>query len=233
MGIKGITEAVKNINLNVNKGEFISIVGPSGCGKSTLLSLIAGLVKHTDGVVENTFLRSGYMFQQDLLLPWRTVFDNTILGLEVSKKSTEENKRYAEQLLMSMGLEDFINFYPSELSGGMRQRVALARTLVLKPDLLLLDEPFSALDYQTRLNMQQEVSLKLRTEGKTVILVTHDISEAIAMTDKVVILTKRPGQIIKTINIELKCQLEEPRSRRRASNFGKYFNEIWEVLDNA
>ncbi|WP_353894255.1 ABC transporter ATP-binding protein [Proteinivorax hydrogeniformans] len=233
MGLKEITEAVKDINLQVNEGEFISIVGPSGCGKSTLLSLIAGLIRPTEGSVKNTFNRNGYMFQQDFLLPWRNILDNAVLGLEIAQKKNKINKKYAEELLDSMGLSEFKNYYPAELSGGMRQRVALARTLALKPDLLLLDEPFSALDYQTRLNMQQEVGLMLRREKKTVILVTHDISEAIAMSDKVIILTKRPGRVIESIEINLNCASKAPMSCRSASNFGKYFNQIWGVLNNA
>lgn len=228
----GGTDAIKDVNLNIREGEFISIVGPSGCGKSTLLSVIAGLIKPTSGVLRNEFNFSGYMFQQDFLLPWRTIKDNTLLGLEIKGVKTKENTASALQMLKKLGLEQFTNYFPSQLSGGMRQRVALARTLALDPDILLLDEPFSALDYQARLNLQQEVSEALRESKKTVILVTHDISEAIAMGDRVVILSKRPGRVLEDIKLELNCPSNDPFTCRKASNFGDYFNVIWEVLNS-
>lgn len=227
----GGTEAIKDISLNVKEGEFISIVGPSGCGKSTLLSVVADIIKPTSGVLDKNFKSSGYMFQQDFLLPWRNIKSNTLLGLEIKGIKTKDRIEYAMKLLEDLGLKDFINYYPNQLSGGMRQRVALARTLALKPDVLLLDEPFSALDYQTRLNIQQEVSETLRAANKTVILVTHDISEAIAMSDKVVVLSNRPGTIVKEIKLELDCNAKDPFTCRKAPNFGMYFNMIWEVLN--
>lgn len=228
----GGTDAIKNINLTIKEGEFVSIVGPSGCGKSTLLSVIAGLILPTSGTFIKNFQTAGYMFQQDFLLPWRTIKANVLLGLEVKKIKTKEKVELALELLEGLGLTGFLNYYPNQLSGGMRQRVALARTLVLEPDLLLLDEPFSALDYQTRLNTQQEISLTLRKRNKTVILVTHDISEAISMSDRVIILSKRPGTILKDLVLHLECDSKDPFSRRKAPNFGKYFNLIWEVLNN-
>ncbi|SES65031.1 ABC transporter ATP-binding protein [Anaerobranca gottschalkii] len=228
----GGTDAIKNINLEIKEGEFISIVGPSGCGKSTLLSVIAGLILPTTGTFIKNFQTAGYMFQQDFLLPWRTIKANALLGLEVKNIKTKEKVELALELLEGLGLKDFLNYYPNQLSGGMRQRVALARTLVLEPDVLLLDEPFSALDYQTRLNTQQEISLTLRKRNKTVILVTHDISEAISMSDRVVILSKRPGTILKDIVLQLESDDKDPFSRRKAPSFGKYFNLIWEVLNH-
>ncbi|QNO16588.1 ABC transporter ATP-binding protein [Alkalicella caledoniensis] len=228
----GGTEAIKDINLKITEGEFVSIVGPSGCGKSTLLSVIAGLIKPSTGTLINDFKFSGYMFQQDFLLPWRTIKDNTLLGLEIKGLKTKERVDSALDFLKSLGLEHFTNYFPSQLSGGMRQRVALARTLALRPDILLLDEPFSALDYQARLNIQQEVSETLRHTKKTVILVTHDISEAIAMSDRVIILSSRPGTIIKDIHLDLDCPTNDPFTCRKAPNFGDYFNIIWEVLNS-
>ncbi len=228
----GGTEAIKDINLTIKQGEFISIVGPSGCGKSTLLSVIAGLIKPTKGHVVMDFKTSGYMFQQDFLLPWRTIKDNTLLGLEIKGVKSKKRVETALNLLKGLGLEHFVNYLPGQLSGGMRQRVALARTLAMEPDILLLDEPFSALDYQTRLNIQQEVSQTLRSTKKTAILVTHDISEAIAMGDRVIILSKRPGNVIEDIKLNLKCDSSDPFNRRKAPNFGEYFNRIWEVLNN-
>jgi NitT/TauT family transport system ATP-binding protein len=228
----GGTEALKNISLKITEGEFVSIVGPSGCGKSTLLSVIAGLIPPSSGTFIKNYQSTGYMFQQDYLLPWRTIKSNILLGLEVKKNKTKEKVAYGIELLKGLGLEDFLDYYPNQLSGGMRQRAALARTLVLEPDILLLDEPFSALDYQTRLNIQQEVSLILRKSNKTVILVTHDISEAISMSDRVIILSKRPGTVLKDIPLMLECQNKDPFFCRKAPNFGYYFNLIWEVLND-
>lgn len=231
MTTKGGTEAIRNLNLKVKEGEFISVVGPSGCGKSTLLSVIAQLIKPTKGQFIKNFNTSGYMFQQDFLLPWRNIKANTLLGLEINGKKDRELEDYAIKLLKDLGLKEFLNYFPGQLSGGMRQRVALARTLALKPEVLLLDEPFSALDYQTRLNIQQEVSHTLRSANKTVILVTHDIAEAIAMSDRVIILSKRPGTILKDLTLDLDCDAKDPLTCRKAPNFGTYFNLIWEVLN--
>ncbi len=174
----GETPATENLTFSVNEGEFVAFIGPSGCGKTTLLSLAAGLIKPSDGTVESrgTF---GYMLQKDELFPWRTIEKNIFLPLEIKKQNTEENRRKAVALAEKYGLKDFLKSYPSQLSGGMRQRAALIRTLATDPDILLLDEPFSALDYQTRLNVTEDVSNIIRSEGKTAVLITHDISEAI------------------------------------------------------
>ncbi len=228
----GETVALKDISFKVADGELISIVGPSGCGKTTILSLISGLLEPSTGEVlinssEENF-NAGYMFQKDHLFDWRTIKNNVLLGLEINKTKTEENINYALGLLEKYGLKDFINKYPSELSGGMRQRVALIRTLTLKPQVLLLDEPFSALDFQTRLNLCDDVYNILKTEKKTAILVTHDISEAISMSDRVIVLSNRPSTVknIHTINLKNSTPLQ----RREEANFQKYFDEIWKEL---
>lgn len=237
---KGETEAIENISLNVLEGEIVGIVGPSGCGKSTLLSIIAGLITPGSGkvLVNNKEVNKssrniGYMFQKDQLLEWRNVLDNVILGLEIQRKYNLENLNIAKDMLVKYGLKDFIYAYPSELSGGMRQRVALVRTLILKPDLLLLDEPFSALDYQTRLAISDEIGIILKKERKTALLVTHDIAEAISLSDKVVILSKRPASIKEIININLTCPdgKRTPLKCREAPEFRYYFNKIWKELD--
>ena len=242
------TETLKNINLEINEGEFVSIVGPSGCGKSTLLSLISGILKSTSGEIllddkkvlgVNNDVK--YMFQKDHLFEWRTIEQNIFLGLEIeysknkkmkipnSKQIFYDKKEYALSLLKKYGLFEFKNFYPSQLSGGMKQRVALIRTLALNPKLLLLDEPFSAIDFQNRLKLCDNVSEIIKSEKKTAILVTHDISEAISMSNKVIVLTKRPAQIknIHTINLQ---KYGLPLQRRDSPLFSKYFDEIWKEL---
>ena len=198
--LDGETPALTDISFCLNKGEFVSIVGPSGCGKSTLLSLIAGLIEPEKGLIKinGKYLREsttnvGYMLQHDELFEWRTIYNNVILGLEVQHMLTARTKAKAHDLLDMYGLKKFENSRPSELSGGMRQRAALIRTLVLEPDLLLLDEPFSALDYQTRLNVGDDIGQIIRKEEKSAILVTHDLSEAISLADRVIILSKRPA----------------------------------------
>ena len=200
--IKHETTALQDINLSIDKQEFISIVGPSGCGKTTILSLISGLLSPTSGsvkVLDKTPHPKddicGYMFQKDNLLPWRNIEKNIYFGLELKRKNTKDRKTYALSLAEKYGLADFIKKHPSELSGGMRQRVALIRTLALKPELLLLDEPFSALDYQTRLQLCDHVFEIIKKEKKTAILVTHDLMEAITMSDRIVVLTARPDKI--------------------------------------
>ena len=226
------TKALENLNISINKGEFVSIVGPSGCGKSTILSLIAGLLKPTKGTINiNTNSTIGYMLQKDYLFEWRNIFDNICLGLEIQKKLTKENKKYAKELIFKYGLKDFINSYPYQLSGGMRQRASLIRTLVLKPELLLLDEPFSALDYQTRLFISDEIGTIIRKEQKTAILVTHDISEAISLSDKVFVLTKRPAKVKAVYEINLTSENRTPMKSREAPEFKDYFNNIWKELD--
>ncbi|HLR21481.1 MAG TPA: ABC transporter ATP-binding protein [Tissierellaceae bacterium] len=233
------TKALKDINLNVYNDEIISIVGPSGCGKSTLLSIISGLVKPSSGDVQikgekidGPLNNIGYMFQNDQLFEWRNILDNVILGLEIQKRLDENKIEDAKEMLINYGLEDFMYSYPYQLSGGMRQRVALIRTLLLKPDLLLLDEPFSALDYQTRLAISDEIGLILKKEKKTAIMVTHDIAEAISMSDRIVILSNRPGTIKEIININLTFDKEKtPIKARETPEFRHYFNQIWKELD--
>lgn len=238
--LDGETEAIKNINLDIHKGEIVGIVGPSGCGKSTLLSIIAGLIEPSSGdvfinkeKVINSSRNIGYMFQNDQLLEWRTILDNVMLGIEIQRKLNPETYKMAEEMLENYGLGDFKNSYPSQLSGGMRQRAALIRTLILEPDFLLLDEPFSALDYQTRLAIADEIGIILKKENKTGLLVTHDIAEAISLSDRVVILSKRPATIKEVIDINLSCPegVRSPLKCREAPEFRHYFNKIWKELD--
>ena len=192
--VEGETLAVDNLNLEIKEGEFIGIVGPSGCGKSTLLSLVSGLIKPTSGKIEilgvpvtEPSKKVAYMLQQDQLFEWRTILKNTLLGLEIQHKLNDETKQNVINLLKRYGLYDFKDSYPRQLSGGMRQRAALIRTLAVSPDILLLDEPFSALDYQTRLNVADEITQIIKKEGKTALLVTHDISEAIFLKNYTVL----------------------------------------------
>ena len=226
----GETEALKDVTFSVDAGDFVSIVGPSGCGKTTILSLISGLISATKGkiTIENTNNDSsfvGYMFQKDNLFKWRTILGNVYLGLELQKRKTKENIEYVNTLLKKYNLWDFRNKYPRELSGGMRQRVALIRTLALKPSVLLLDEAFSALDYQTRLNVCDDVYKIIKEEKVTAILVTHDISEAISLSDKIIILTPRPATVKKEITLNL-TKLGTPFQRRESSEAKQHFEEI-------
>lgn len=230
----GETPAIKNLSFSVEDGEFISIVGPSGCGKTTILSLISGLIKPTSGTVliNNTEVdtsHTGYMFQKDHLFEWRNILKNVCLGLEIQKRSNANTKEYANNLLKKYGLWDFRNKYPHELSGGMRQRVALIRTLAMNPKILLLDEPFSALDYQTRLNVCDDVHQIIKSEKKTAILVTHDISEAISMSDKIIVLSKRPATVKSVYSLDLK-DYGTPLQRRESPDFSKIFDKIWKEL---
>lgn len=236
--LSGETPALSNITFSVPEGEFLAIVGPSGCGKSTLLSLVASLMEPESGAISihgapasMSRQRIGYMLQKDHLFEWRTIYKNVILGLEIQNRMTEKNLEHVEQLLRDYGLDQFRNARPSELSGGMRQRAALIRTLALNPDLLLLDEPFSALDYQTRLQVCDDVYRIIRKEKKTIILVTHDLSEAISMADRVLILSRRPASIQKIISIAFAHSGLLPMERRQASEFKQYFNEIWKELN--
>jgi NitT/TauT family transport system ATP-binding protein len=228
--LNGETIAVSHLNLTVDNGEFISIVGPSGCGKSTILSLLAGLLQPSDGnlIINGTI---GYMLQKDHLLHWRSIRQNVLLGLEIQNKLTPENIEYTESLLEQYGLGEFKDHYPWQLSGGMRQRAALIRTLSVKPDILLLDEPFSALDYQTRLSVSDEIGSIIRNTGKTAILVTHDISEAISLADRVIVLSKRPASVKKIFPIRLSFENPSPLQAREAPEFKDYFNAIWKELD--
>lgn len=236
--LKGETEALKDISFKIGQGEFVSIVGPSGCGKSTLLNIIVGLLKPSYGEVylDNTPLESvshkiGYMFQNDTLFEWLSVHDNVSLGLKINHKFNNENIAKINSLLKEYNLDEFKNHHPRELSGGMRQRVALIRTLVMDPELLLLDEPFSALDYQTRLNVSGDILKIIKKENKTALLVTHDISEAISMSERIIILTKRPAHIKSEIKIEFPKDYDTPLKRREHPSFREYFDTIWKELD--
>lgn len=234
----GETPALSHLTFHLMPGEFLAVVGPSGCGKSTLLNLICGLLTAEEGSVLMNDTppspgdsRIGYMLQKDHLLEWRTIYQNVILGLEIRGNLTREKLNDIEQMLCTYGLDKFRNAHPSQLSGGMRQRAALIRTLALKPDLLLLDEPFSALDYQTRLNVSDDIRRILKKENKPAILVTHDISEAISMADRVVILTKRPATVARIISIKLDLKDRTPLVSRNAPEFKSYFNLIWKELN--
>lgn len=229
--------AIDNVNFSVKEGEFVSIIGPSGCGKSTLLSAIAGLIPKTDGEIyidgekiTGITEKMGYMLQRDCLLEWRTILSNVLFGLEIKGKITKESRDYAENLLKKYELYDFKDKFPHELSGGMRQRVSLIRTLSTKPKILLLDEAFSALDYQTRIMVTNDIYDILRKENITVLMVTHDISEAISMSDRVIVLTKRPGTIKEIHEIEFNIENRTPLNCRERPEFSKYFNTLWKEL---
>lgn len=237
----GETKALSGIDFSVRKGEFLAIVGPSGCGKSTLLNLVAGLLDFKEGSItmEGVPVREhrdkiGYMLQKDQLLPWRTTEENICLGLEINKLQTKEKMELAEHFLKQYGLYEFRSVKPKELSGGMRQRVALIRTLVMEPELLLLDEPFSALDYQTRLSVADDIYEILKKEGKTAILITHDIAEAISMAERIIVLTRRPGRIKQEVHIKLSMEdgriPSKPSEARGAREFTVYYQKIWKEL---
>lgn len=229
---EGEVNVLENVNLNLEKGKILAVLGPSGSGKSTLLNIITQLLEPTSGIVRVEG-RSGYMFQKDYLLEWRTVRENITIGLEVQKKKTKEALERIDELLKIYDLWLFRNRYPRELSGGMRQRVALIRTLATNPDLLLLDEPFSALDYQTRLMVSDDIYKIIRQEKKEAILVTHDISEAIAMADDVAVLSRRPATVKKVYAIHLTTGEERsPLTARKAPEFKDYFEQLWKELDS-
>ena len=236
--LEGETKALTDISFSVSPGEFVAIVGPSGCGKSTLLSIICGLIEAEDGQVKlngdalrESSTNIGYMLQHDHLFEWRTVYHNVLLGLEIRHMLSARSRKYAHELLELYGLKQFENAKPSELSGGMRQRAALIRTLVLDPDIMLLDEPFSALDYQTRLSVCDDIGQILRNAHKTAVLVTHDLSEAVSLADRVVVLTARPASIAKIIPITFELETDTPMNRRNAPEFKDYFNIIWKDLN--
>ena len=234
--LKDETKAIENISMYVKDKEFVSIVGPSGCGKTTLLSIIAGIIKPSSGTAllkgkptYETKNKIGYMFQRDHLFEWRTVLQNVKLGLEISHNKDPKNIEYLESLLKKYGLYDFKDKYPNHLSGGMRQRVALIRTLVLRPELLLLDEPFGALDYQTRKFVIQDVSSIIDKEQKTSILVTHDLGEAASLSDRIIILSKRPS----VVKAEFKSNLRKIpliEDRKRTDEYQEIVDKIWKEL---
>lgn len=234
----GEVAALQDVNLTVQDQEFVVIVGQSGCGKSTLLSLVSGLLTPSRGEVtidgnpvQGTSKRVGYMLQQDYLFEWRTILDNALLGLEIRKERTPEAVDEVREMLKTYGLGGFEHYYPSQLSGGMRQRVALIRTLATKPDVLLLDEPFSALDYQNRLSVGEEVVRILRERKKTVLMVTHDIPEAVSMANRVVVMTPRPGTIRSIHSIKMCDEGLSPLQTREVPEFREYFGAIWKELN--
>ena len=219
--------------------EFLAVVGPSGCGKSTLLNLICGLLHAESGTIlmngkllNKDSARIGYMLQKDHLLEWRSIYRNVLLGLEIQGELTKDNLSYVDEMLKLYELDKFRDSRPSQLSGGMRQRAALIRTLALKPDLLLLDEPFSALDYQTRLTVCDDIYEIIKKEEKTAILVTHDLSEAISMADEVLVLSARPGRIRKRVSVKFDLANRTPMRSRSAPEFKDYFNTIWKELND-
>lgn len=225
------TEAITNVSFDLEKGDFIAIVGPSGCGKSSILNILCGLDKEYKGeVVVEDGKNIGYMLQNDSLFKFRTILDNCLLGLEIQNKLNEESKKYVLKLLNTYGLKDFINSYPTSLSGGMRQRVALIRTLATKPDIVLLDEPFSALDYQTRLAVSDDVYKIIKSEKKSVIMVTHDIAEAISLANKIIVLTNRPCSVKNIYDIHL-TDRSNPIENRKAKEFSYYYDMIWKDID--
>lgn len=229
-------EALQDINFEVGEGEFVSVVGPSGCGKSTLLSIIAGILNPTKGEIildgqkiDGINSKIAYMQQTDNLMDWKNIEKNILFGLVVQNKLNEKNKSYADRLIKTYGLDEFKKSYPWQLSGGMRQRAALIRTLAIKPTVILLDEAFSALDFQTRLSVTDDVRKILKDENVTSIMVTHDIPESVSMSDRVIVLSNRPGRI-KNIHILNFDPDIPPLQRRRQPNFSEYFNQIWGEL---
>lgn len=233
---KNETLAIDGVNFSVDEGQFVSIIGPSGCGKTTVLSIIAGLIPKSSGKI---FLKGseitepsrkiGYMLQKDHLFEWRTIIENLYLPLEITHTKNDESVSYVKELLNKYKLEGFEKYYPSQLSGGMRQRVALIRTLATKPELLLLDEPFSALDYQTRLDVCDDVYSIIRQEKKTAILVTHDITEAISLSDKIIVLSERPSKVRKIFLTDFDKDLS-PLKRRESNAFSVWFEKLYKEL---
>lgn len=235
---KGFTKALSGVSFSMEEGEFISIIGPSGCGKSTVLSLIAGILKHSSGEIlfneqpiYQSELEIGYMLQQDYLFPWKTIMENMLIGPKVKKLNLKEAKQTALKLLDEVRLKDVADSYPDSLSGGMRQRVALVRTLMTNPNILLFDEPFSALDYQTKLRLENSVFELLKKHHKTAILVTHDIGEAISMSDRILLMGQNPGTIKKTFEVPIEIRNEIPFRVRRHHKYQGLFDKIWKELN--
>lgn len=225
------TLAVDSFSFDLNEGEFVAIVGPSGCGKSTILSILCGLDEASSGNIEHDKdLRFGYMLQGDNLFEWNTVFKNCLLGLEINGKVSSEDAEYVKRLLKTYGLGEFMDAYPGDLSGGMRQRVSLIRTLATHPDILLLDEPFSALDYQSALAVSDDVYGIIKNEKKSAIMVTHDISAAISMADRIIVLSERPSHVKKVYEINL-TDKSTPINNRKAKEFSYYYDMIWKDID--
>lgn len=226
----GEVEAVRDVSFSVEEGEFVSLIGPSGCGKSTVLSIIAGLEEKTSGDIEIDG-QIGYMLQKDSLLEWLTIYKNVLFGLEIKNIKTTENVKYVENLLKKYNLYEFKDKYPNQLSGGMRQRAALIRTLAIKPKILLLDEAFSALDYQTRIMVTKDIYDILKNEHITALIVTHDISEAISMSDRVIVLSNRPAVVKEIHTIDFEVENRTPLNCRESPKFSKYFDTIWKGLN--
>lgn len=237
---EGVFHALEHVDLTVNKGEFITFVGPSGCGKTTLLNIIAGFIQATNGqlLIENKPLlkrdkQIGYMQQQDYLFPWRSIYDNILIGNEIRGENKKEAIKRADALLKDLGLDNIGHKFPHQLSGGMRQRIALARSLITNPNLLLLDEPFSALDMHIKIQLEQLVLTTLKKLNKTAILVTHDIGEAVAVSDTIYIFAKAPGRIVKKIMIDEELSRLDPYESRKHTSYNAYFDEIWEFLNDS
>ncbi len=234
---EGETKAISHISFDVRDGEFFAVVGPSGCGKSTLLSLLCGLIEPEEGRIfidgkarQDSGAVIGYMLQRDHLFEWRSILSNVSLGLEIQNRLDHKAREELGKMLDTYGLSQFQDAKPGQLSGGMRQRAALIRTLALKPDILLLDEPFSALDYQTRLEVCDDISTIIRTQKKTAILITHDLSEAISVADRVLVLSSRPAKVRHVMEISFAPEFDRPLARRNAPEFSAYFNELWKTL---
>lgn len=239
LSFSGETTAVEQFNCTIHEGEFIGIVGPSGCGKSTLLSMLAGLFSPTTGEVKlfdepvaGPSPAIGYMLQQDYLLPWRTILDNVCIGLEIRNEKGKEQVEFAKKLLNEMGLAGTESKYPHQLSGGMRQRAALVRTLVVKPKILLLDEPFSALDYQIKLQLEDLIAKTLRRHNITSVLVTHDLGEAIAMCDRVLVMASRPGRLKTIVEVPENIRALSPLDAREHPEFHHLFRQLWGDLQD-
>ena len=229
---KGEVNVIDGISFSLKNGEFISFVGPSGCGKSTLLNILSNIDKDFDGnLLKNDAVTIGYMLQKDALFDWLNVYENACLGLKIKKIDNKSSRKYVDDLIDKYGLSEFKYKKPYELSGGMRQRVALIRTLAIKPDILILDEPFSSLDYQTRLKVSDDVYKIIKEEKKSIIMVTHDIAEAISMSDRIIVLSRRPSKIKKIYDIDL-TNKSTPISNRQSKEFSHYYNLIWKDIDD-